>query len=282
MAHLATARRGSPRRTLRPRLTARDAPPHDPRDRRVPAAIAAGALVSWELLARSGVIPAVFFPAPSAIARALVESTISGELPRHLGATLLRLLPGLVLGGLPGLLAGLAMGRSRPLRAITDPFVAALHPIPKLALLPLFMILFGIGELSKIVVIAAAAFFPILINGMAGVRQIRPAHIDIAISYGAGRATLWRHVIVPASLPFVFAGVRIATNLALLVTIAVEMTAADTGLGALVWLSWQVLRIERLYATLVILALLGLALNSVLEWLARRFPGGMPEMEQAA
>jgi NitT/TauT family transport system permease protein len=141
------------------------------------------------------------------------------------------------------------------------------------------MVLFGIGEGSKVMVIAAAVFFPVLINAMAGVRQIQPAHIEIAVNYGSGRLNVLRHVILPAALPLVLAGIRQATNVALLVAIAVEMTAPDTGLGALVWVSWQVLRVERLYATLVIIALLGVALNGGLEWIGRRYAAWMPDRE---
>lgn len=242
-----------------------------PRDRWIAAAIGVALVALWELLARAGVVSQMFFPPPTAIARALFHSMASGELPRHLGATLMRVLPGLVLGGVPGLLAGLALGWSTRLRSVVDPIVAALHPIPKLALLPLSMVLFGIGESARIAVVAAAVFFPILINAMAGVRQIQPAHIEIAVNYGAGRSNLLRHVILPGSLPLVLAGVRLAANLALLVTIAIEMTTTGTGLGALLWLAWQVLRIELLYATLVVIALLGIALNVLLDALARRF-----------
>jgi ABC-type nitrate/sulfonate/bicarbonate transport system permease component len=272
VARLAPARRGSPRRTLGPPLT--PGSPRRPgyaRDRWLAAGIAAAGFAAWELLARAGVISATFFPAPTAIGDAVFDGTASGELPRHLAATLRRVLPGLLLGGAPGLLAGVAMGWSVRLRAVSDPFVAALHPIPKLALLPLFIIVFGIGEPAKVAVVAAAAFFPILINAMAGVRQIQPAQIEAARSYGAGRLNLLRHVILPGSLPFVLAGTRLAANLALLVTIAVEMTAADTGLGSLIWTAWQVLRVEQLYAALVVIAVLGIALNVALDALASRF-----------
>jgi NitT/TauT family transport system permease protein len=249
------------------------------RDRWIAAAAGAGALLVWEVLARLDVIPAIFFPPPSRIARTLVASIASGELPHHLGATAARVLPGLLIGGVPGLIAGIAMGWSRRLRAVADPIVAALHPIPKLALLPLFMVLFGIGEAPRVMVIAVSAFFPVLINAMAGVRQIQPAHIEAALCYGGGRMNVLRHVILPGSLPLVLAGVRQAANLALLVAIAVEMMAPDAGLGALVWISWQVLRVERLYATLLVIALLGAALNAALEWIARRSASWLPDHE---
>jgi NitT/TauT family transport system permease protein len=174
------------------------------------------------------------------------------------------------------------MGASRRLRVIFDPFVAGLHPIPKLALLPLFMIMFGIGETSRVAAVAVASFFPMLINAMAGVRQISPIHFEVARNYGAGRLQILSRVMLPGSLPLVLAGTRLAANIALLITIAVEIAASDTGLGALVWLSWQVLRVEQLYATLFVIAILGVGLSAGLQWLARRLVPWMPEPDRMA
>lgn len=281
MAHLATARRRSSRHVVDPALTpalARAA--LQTGERRISIAIGAAALVLWELLARAGIINTLFFPAPTAIAAELIRTLANGVMIEHLSATLLRVFPGLLLGGTAGLVAGLAMGMSKRLRLVMDPFVAGLHPIPKLALLPLFMIMFGIGEWSRIVAIAVATFFPMLINAMAGVRQISPVHFEVARNYGADRWQILRRVVLPGSLPLVLAGTRLAANIALLITIAVEITASDTGLGALVWLSWQVLRVEQLYATLVVIAVLGVALTAGLQWIARRFVPWMPEPDR--
>ncbi len=241
--------------------------------RKYPAAallLALLAVVCWELLVRVGSIPEVFFPAPSAVVAALFRSVSSGEMPSHLGATLARVGPGLIAGGLAGLLAGLLIGGSPRVRAVADPFVAAFHPIPKLALLPLFMVVLGIGEAPKIVLVAVAAFFPMLINTAAGVRQINPVHLEVARNYGAGKMTVLRRVILPASLPMTLAGLRLSANLALVITIAVEMISSETGLGALVWLAWQLLRVELLYAALLVTALLGIGLNASLRRLELR------------
>jgi NitT/TauT family transport system permease protein len=113
------------------------------------------------------------------------------------------------------------------------------------------------------------------------VRQIHPAHLEIAANYGTGRWTLLRHVILPGSLPLVLAGIRNAANVALLVAVAVEMMTPERGLGAFVWVSWQVLRLEQLYATLVVIALLGVALNVALDRLALRFAPWVPDREPA-
>jgi NitT/TauT family transport system permease protein len=162
------------------------------------------------------------------------------------------------------------MGWSRSLRAALDPLVAAVHPLPKIAVLPLIMIIFGIGESSKIVVIAVGTFFPMLINSMAGVRQISPIHFEVAENYGASPFKVLTRVIIPGSLPLVLAGARLALNIALLLTIAVELVSAREGLGEMIWFAWQTLRTEELYASLVVIGALGVTFNLLLQALSQR------------
>jgi NitT/TauT family transport system permease protein len=231
--------------------------------------IPVGILVAWEILVRTGRLSTLFFPAPTVIVSSAIEMIRSGELQDHLGATLVRMLVGLSLGGLPGLIVGVALGTSRGLRKVVDPIIAALHPIPKISILPLFMIFFGIGELSKVVVIAVAAFFPMMINSMAAVRQINPTFFEVASSYGASTRMIYRRVVIPASLPVVMVGLRLAVNAALLITVAIEIINAREGLGALIWFGWQTLRTADLYVSLSVIAVLGLVLNFALQQLTR-------------
>lgn len=243
------------------------------------ALVATLILAAWEIAARTGLLASNFVPAPSAVARALGESWRRDGLPSHLVMTLLRVAGGLALGAGAGFLVGLTLGSFHRARRVVDPFVAALHPIPKLALLPLFMLLLGLGEWPKIIVIAAASFFPMLLNTVAGVRQISGVHFDVARVYGASRYQLLTRVILPGSVPMVLTGVRLAANVAFLSTIAVEMVYSQRGLGAMIWLSWQVLRVDLLYATLFVIAVVGVALNSVLQWTARRGAPWLSERE---
>lgn len=236
----------------------------------LPGGLALALLAAWEVLGRAGVIPTFFFPLPSTIARTVWESISDGVMLRHLGTTLMRVVPGLVAGGLAGLLLGLAMGASRTLRRAIDPFIAAAHPMPKITLLPLLMILFGIGEVSKVLVVAIAAFFPMVINTMVGVRQISPLYLEVAESYGASRRKIFTRVMLPGSLPMTLSGVRLSANVAFLITIAIEILTADRGLGALIWLSWEILRVDLLYAALVVTAAVGLAINLGLQRLTDR------------
>jgi NitT/TauT family transport system permease protein len=204
------------------------------------------------------------------VALTLGELLVSGKLAEHLAATLSRVALGCVLGGVPGLVLGLFMGWSRPLRVVVDPFVAAAHPVPKIAILPLVMIVLGIGELSRVVVVAVAAFFPMVISAMAGVRQISPVQFEVAENYGAGLVKVFTRVVLPGSLPLVLAGVRLAFNTALLITIALELVTAQRGLGAMVWLAWQTLRVEELYASVALIATLGIVVSLLLQHLTRR------------
>ncbi len=238
------------------------------RDVLLGGAAVSAALVAWEILARRDWLPTLVCPPPSAIAASLAALTRTGELPAHTLATLTRTFLGLALGALPGALVGLLMGRSRRWRRLLDPLVAALHPVPKIALLPLFLIAFGIGESSKVVVVAVSAFFPMLISAMAGVREISPRHFEVARSYGASRLKVLTRVVLPGSLPLLLAGTRLALNTALLLTVAVELILTQNGLGSLIWRAWQTLRVEECYASLAVIAVLGFVFNLALDRLA--------------
>jgi ABC-type nitrate/sulfonate/bicarbonate transport system permease component len=234
----------------------------------VPGLLVVATVAAWEAAAREGWLPALLLPAPSTIAATLASLVASGELIGETAATVSRVFIGLVLGGVPGALAGLAMGWSRRARTVGDPLVAALHPIPKIAVLPLIMVLFGIGDASKVVVIAVSAFFPMLIGAMEGVRQISPIHFEVARNCGASPAKVLARVVLPGSLPMLLAGARLALNTALLLAIAVELVLTKNGLGAMIWMAWQTLRVDRLYAALVAIAALGVAFNAILQRLS--------------
>jgi ABC-type nitrate/sulfonate/bicarbonate transport system permease component len=265
MAHMENVGRRSPERTTDTGLkqeTTRSWPRPEPW---ISVLIVFAFLAIWEWLARSGHISALFFPPPTKILRSFFELLLNGKLLVHLKASLIRLTLGFVLGGLPGLALGLFMGWSPRTRSIVDPIIAALHPIPKIAIFPLILVVFGIGEASKVVAIAVAAFFPMLINSMAGVRQISPVYFEVTRNYGASLWKTFTRVVIPGSLPMVLTGARLAFNIALVIAIAVELLAAKEGLGVMIWFSWQTLRIEDLYASLIATALLGISANFIIQ-----------------
>jgi len=239
-------------------------------ERRLSLLILAFMLIVWEWLIRSGAISPLFFPAPTAILRTLGRWLTSDEMFPHLGMTLFRVFLGFALGGLLGLIVGLIIGWSRRISVVVDPFIAATHPIPKIAILPLIMLVFGIGEISKLILIAIVAFFPMLINTAAGVRQINPVYFQVVESYGASPIRVFARIVIPGCLPLILTGVRLSLNISLLITIVVELVAAQRGLGTLIWSAWQTLRTEELYASLVIAAALGVSLNFLLQYVQKR------------
>lgn len=240
-------------------------------------AVVGGLLGLWELGVRAGGVSPLLTPAPSTILQELFRLLASGTILTHLGVTLLRLVGGLVLGAGTGILLGLGMGWFTPVRRVMDPLVAAVHPIPKIALFPILIVLLGIGEESKIASVAVGAFFPSLLNTVAGVRGISAVQLELARNYGAGTAAMFFRVLLPGSLPMVLTGLRLSANVAFLSAIGVEMVAAQSGLGALLWMSWQVFRIEQLYATLVVISLVGVLLASLIRAAMRRAAPWMTE-----
>lgn len=215
----------------------------------------------WELSVARHWVEALFLPAPSTIAQTIGEGLRNGSLLINLGATLFRLLTGLVIGSSAGVGIGLLMGWSPHLCALLDPLLAMLHPLPKITLLPLVMLALGIGESSKIATIALSCFFPMLLNTLAGVQQIAPIYWEVAQNYGAKRWQLLTRILLPGSLPLLMTGLRLALNTALIVTLSVELLMAQTGLGSEIWLAWQTMRLRHLYATLVVISLLGYGFN---------------------
>ncbi|MBP6442989.1 MAG: ABC transporter permease [Gemmatimonadales bacterium] len=234
-------------------------------------AVVVALLGTWEAGVRWGGVSPLLTPAPSTIVRELLALLANGVMITNLGATLLRLTIGLILGAGIGVALGLAMGWWPTLRRAIDPIVAGIHPIPKIALFPILIVLLGIGEESKVAAIAIGAFFPSLINTMAGVQAISPVQLDLARNYGAGTRAMFFRILLPGSLPLVLTGLRISANVAFLSAIGVEMISAHTGLGSLLWLSWQVFRIEQLYATLIVVALVGMALTLAIRTVTHRW-----------
>ena len=230
-------------------------------ERLVPVAIVVGFLLLWEWLSQTGRVSTLFFPAPTHSLKTLYDWAQSGELWHEFSVTFSRVVLGFAYGGGIGLLTGLLLGYSRRLRAMFDPLIAAIHPVPKLAVLPIILIIFGIGEESRLILISFSTFFPVFINSMAGVLQINPIYFEVAANYGASRWQTFRRVVVPCSLPIVLSGARLALNLSLSITMAIELRFANDGLGTVLWLSWETLRTSLLYATVIILAIMGIVFN---------------------
>ncbi len=226
-------------------------------------------IVTWEMISRLGYLSPLFFPAPSSIVQIAFNLFINGEFQRNLYLTLFRVFSGFVLGAVPGLVIGVSMGWSPKIRQVMDPIISALYPIPKIAILPLIMLVLGIGETSKIVVVSTGSFFLVLINAMAGVRNIDTVFFEVAKNYGAGKLKIFTKIILPGSLPMIFAGLRLALGMSLLLVVAVEFNTANYGLGAMIWLAGETLRTEMLYVGIIVCSLMGIIFNLVLKWIEK-------------
>lgn len=227
-------------------------------------------LLLWEGVCRTGVVSPLFLPSPLRILTALGEMIADGEIGTSLVASLYRIFMGFLVGGVLGLLVGLVTGTSALCDRIATPLVNALYPIPKIALLPLFILWLGIGELSKVTIIAMGVFFPVAMNTYSGVRNVDTLLIKVAVSFNAGWCFTMRHVVLPYALPMIFAGFRIAAGTALLLLVAAEMIAAEQGIGALILHYGDLMITERLMAGVIVLSVLGLIFSLTLQWLERR------------
>jgi len=228
-------------------------------------AVISGVLATWEIAGHLGFLNPLFFPVPSVIFLAFFTMLMSGEISEHLFITLFRVIMGFLLGTVPGIIIGMVMGASNKVRLLLDPIVSATYPIPKLAIFPLLMVIFGIGEFSKIIAIALGCFFLALINSMAGVRNINKVYFDVARNYGASKKQLFTKVMLPASLPMIFAGIRLALGTSLLVVVGLEFVSANKGVGALIWYAWETFEIEKLYVGIFICAVLGIMSTVILK-----------------
>ena len=214
-------------------------------------------LFLWEFVSQVGLLDMRFFPPPTAILSTFWEMILSGELFENTWISVLRFLGGFILGFIPAIILGLIMGLYPLVKTLLDPIIGALLPIPKLALLPLIMLLFGIGEESKIVTIASGVFFFFLLDTVAGVVHIDKIFLEVAKSFGASRWFFFRTVAFPGALPFIFNGIKLGLGVGLLLIVAAEMIGAESGLGYLIWAGFKTFSLERMYVGLIMLAFLG-------------------------
>lgn len=224
----------------------------------------------WEFLPRAGLVNPAFLSPPSAVLAAIVKLAQSGQLNKHIVASLQRSLAGLTLAIIAGVGLGLLMGVIRRFEAFIDPLLQLFRQVSALALFPVFLLFFGIGEASKIAIIFWAAFWPVLLNTISGVKQVEKLLIHSALSMGASRRFIFFKVILPAAAPSIFTGVRLAGAYSITALVAAEMIGSHAGLGFLTLNSQEIFQIPSMYAGIVLLAILGLALNYVLALLEKR------------
>jgi len=185
-------------------------------------------------------------------------------------STLHRMSSGAALGVLAGIACGLVMGASKPVRSAFEPLVSALNSTPKLAVMPLLLLVLGVGETARLVPIMLTGFVTLAMQALDAVSSVNPAYVETARNYGARRLDLLRWVYLPASLPQLFTGLRLAAGRCLVITISVELLGSPDGLGRMIWLSWQTLATEKLYIGIFTTTLLGVAVHRSLTYLERK------------
>lgn len=222
-------------------------------------------LLLWEVLSRTGIINPIFWPAPSKLWPTAVDMFQNRDLLGDIRISMWRILAGFVIGTVPGVMIGLAMGLFWPVRVFLMPLATAIYAVPKIAILPLAIIAFGIGELSKIMIVAISIFFLIALSTMSGVLAIDNQFRDVARNLGASRWQMFYTVALPGSLPAIFTGMRLALGFALIVIVGTEFLAASQGVGYVIWQNYQILRIREMFVGLIITGLLGWGMNLVLD-----------------
>ena len=225
-------------------------------------------VVLWEYFGRQ--VNPLFLSYPSAIVKACVQLLIAGEFQRQAIRSLEVYAVGLGAALVLGILLGLLMGRYRLAEYLLDPYVYALDATPRVALIPLLLLWFGLGAPAKIAVVFLSGIFPVLMNTFSGVRTVSGGLVDVGRAYGAGEGKIFTKIIMPAALPFIMAGVRLAVGRALIGIITAEMFTAVTGMGALLIRYSSAFATDKFFVPVIFLALLGVILSGAVEALQRR------------
>jgi sulfonate transport system permease protein len=224
----------------------------------------------WQGLFELGLIRPILLPPPTKVAQAFVTLTASGELPRHLGISLLRVLNGFAIAAGLGLALGIGIGLSRRLDRATDLTIQLIKPIPPIAWIPLAILWFGIGETSKVFIIFLGAIFPILVNTIDGIRQTDSRHVELARILEISRVRFITHVVLPGALPAIMTGLRVGLMVAWMCVVAAELIAASSGVGYLIMDARQLSQTDQVLVGMITIGAMGKALDIVLKEIERR------------
>jgi NitT/TauT family transport system permease protein len=220
----------------------------------------------WEIVSRNKLISPLYFPPMSKNLVAFYRLMVDGTLPLELILSFGRIFGGFFLAIGIMVPLGVAMGLFKPIYNLFEPLTELFRPLPAPAIIPVVMLFLGIGEAMKIIVIAFACSFPILINTMDGVRSVEPTFVDTAKTFGRGRYEIILKVILPASLHQILTGLRVALPIALIVDIVAEMVGALNGIGRFILVMQRTFNIPEMYAGVFLVALVGYGLNALLRF----------------
>jgi NitT/TauT family transport system permease protein len=232
------------------------------------AASVAVFFVVWEYYGRR--MDPIFMAPPSAIFRAAFELIQSGALEKALIQTLWPFAVGMALTVVIGVTLGIVMAQWRTLEYVLDPFVNALYAIPRIALVPLIILWAGLEFAGKVTILVSVAVFPITVNTYSGIRDVRGAMLEIGRAYGATDWQIFWKIILPAAIPFIMAGIRLAVGLAIIGIIVAEFFTAISGLGGMIVEYANVFATAKLFVPIIVIALVGVVLTELVMWLERR------------
>ncbi len=227
-------------------------------------------LAAWEAGSALGLLNRLILPPPSTLVLSAKDMISRGELQHHLIATLVRLSLGFIIGSFTGLACGVLMGLAPWIRRSLEPIISGVYSTPKLSLLPILMLFMGIGEPARVLLIAIACFVLMAMHGLDALGNVNKRYVELAQNYGADRASVIRKVYLPAGLPQIFTGFRIALGRSLTITIALEIVSSQDGLGSMIWMSWQTFYPEQLYIGVIMAGTLGALLHFSLKKLEMR------------
>jgi NitT/TauT family transport system permease protein len=252
------------------------------RGRLLIGAVAVGLfLAGWETAARTGAIHPLFISSPTAIVATARRLWVSGELPRHIAASGVEFFAGCFLAAAIGVPAGLLTGWYRRLIYALDPFLVAFYSTPRIALLPLIVLWMGFGFWSKTAIVFLSAIFPIWMTTIAGVRTVSAAHVELARSFAAGEAHVFRTIVIPSCLPFILTGLRLGFGRGLVGVVVAELYGATAGIGFLINLAGSTFQTDVVFVGIALLACLGLVLNELLRGAERRVERWRPPVGSA-
>jgi NitT/TauT family transport system permease protein len=227
-------------------------------------------LALWELLSRLVVANPLFLAAPSQIVGAIVSLGESGELGRHMAVSGLEFVIGYVIASLLGIALGLAMASSVTAKQVSQPWISGLYATPTIALAPLFILWFGIGIWSKVLVVIFLVLFPVTINTEAGLRTTSPRLIEMLRSFGATPRQIFLKVSLPSATPFILAGLKLGIGRGLIAVVVAELFGSRAGLGRLISQSADAFNMPELFAGVIVLAVAGIAMTAGFSWVERR------------
>lgn len=234
----------------------------------------------WWLISATGMANPTLLPSPSTVIKAFVEMARDGSIFRDIAISVSRALGGFLVATVIGVPLGILIGRSRWAKAIVDPWIEMLRPVPPIAFLPLVVLWFGIGETSKLVVVAYGAMFPILINTVHGVRSIETSLIRAARALGASNRQIFYLVVLPAAVPSVVTGLRLGAGMAIFVLVAAELLGSSAGLGWLIMDSREHFFTDRIMVGIIALGIVGYLINRGLLTAERLIVRWRPQQEE--